>query len=894
MPGFLLNADFDQNGRLDANAAEHNAGSKFPGAILIPNLDNDGRRLPAAVSDGPAVKLDYTLTSKTANDNELLPAAAVPEAGAALPLDVSISVTGWLPVKVALYDQYRRLITKKAGAFQNYSLGSLKTRLDFFVEARTLAGTPLVRFPTLQTSFGALEVDERTLNLTLSAQDALGNNASSDSGQFTVASWLMTDNGSPIEKLFICEVDDNAPSIADVRAALPDPSVLVVVPAAVANGDAWLQDQMEIGYCHGPDGVRRVVLHLPRLRANFYGRTATKNLAAFVRGYLPSRDFGLFDDFWDRTIPVTDVNGARQDLTFVSSAAVTTAMLLVYQLRNLILFCAGQLVSPNPLLALSKPGAPFAPAKSPTFIGALKEVTLWAPLVISALDTEAGNSPGRASLLKAFKADITARRAAMSKANALNPASVTITASGWTAEISESEANQLSLRLDQMHHSSNYGGNLELGPAVDGAKLGKIVIGNTAFEKADFVDPDLKRFLTKQSVQPLVEISTEWLAVGHVDEVAAFVSTPKGASTIVMASPETALAILTLARDSYVAGLPASKPYIPRPTIALPRTMSDGLHPVTMMLRGKEWAHSQPAGSSDVNLPPESYILLCDWFARTSLIPPSSPVFTPGPGTERTYDAGVSVREALWVENLKLHADPSDKTAAPSLTTNEYIQQVFQEGNKKILIDQFPNVPVIGLPVLYDTISDIDQSATGAFLPNAVNLVVAGSRLLIPQQFGPRMKPDDAVTVIRAAAEQLGVKSIAANLTAQLLRQKGLIGFKQWFNGTKPGYTALGLADIFRDGFPGVTPDEIAKRIIQANPSAFRGADLRNGWQKLAIPEETVDLFELYIVLAIQSIGLEVRFVDSWYYHVNHGEIHCGTNAIRTPITRGKPAWWTL
>ena len=40
MSSFSINADFDRNGTVDARAAERNARDKFPGAILIPNLDN--------------------------------------------------------------------------------------------------------------------------------------------------------------------------------------------------------------------------------------------------------------------------------------------------------------------------------------------------------------------------------------------------------------------------------------------------------------------------------------------------------------------------------------------------------------------------------------------------------------------------------------------------------------------------------------------------------------------------------------------------------------------------------------------------------------------------------------------------------------------------------------
>jgi protein-arginine deiminase len=52
----------------------------------------------------------------------------------------------------------------------------------------------------------------------------------------------------------------------------------------------------------------------------------------------------------------------------------------------------------------------------------------------------------------------------------------------------------------------------------------------------------------------------------------------------------------------------------------------------------------------------------------------------------------------------------------------------------------------------------------------------------------------------------------------------------------------------------------------------------------------TVDRFKQPVVQALTAIGLTVDFVDNWYpYHEWWGEVHCGTNAVRTP-----PAapWW--
>ena len=38
--------------------------------------------------------------------------------------------------------------------------------------------------------------------------------------------------------------------------------------------------------------------------------------------------------------------------------------------------------------------------------------------------------------------------------------------------------------------------------------------------------------------------------------------------------------------------------------------------------------------------------------------------------------------------------------------------------------------------------------------------------------------------------------------------------------------------------------------------------------------------------------GLTPVWVDSWYYHLRFGEIHCGTNVLRK-LPRGSSSWWT-
>jgi protein-arginine deiminase len=51
-----------------------------------------------------------------------------------------------------------------------------------------------------------------------------------------------------------------------------------------------------------------------------------------------------------------------------------------------------------------------------------------------------------------------------------------------------------------------------------------------------------------------------------------------------------------------------------------------------------------------------------------------------------------------------------------------------------------------------------------------------------------------------------------------------------------------------------------------------------------------VDVFEQYLHDRLSGVGATVDFVDDWYpYHVQLGEVHCGTNTRRAPRSA---KWW--
>ena len=96
-------------------------------------------------------------------------------------------------------------------------------------------------------------------------------------------------------------------------------------------------------------------------------------------------------------------------------------------------------------------------------------------------------------------------------------------------------------------------GNLEVSPPVevDGKEypLGRIVFGGREHQNYGVgsreMMPEIRRFLYAQKVQSPIEINTDWLAVGHVDEIVCFVPVEgEGRFRVLMASPRRTHAIL--------------------------------------------------------------------------------------------------------------------------------------------------------------------------------------------------------------------------------------------------------------------------------------------------------------------------------------------------------------
>jgi Protein-arginine deiminase (PAD) len=911
MPGFSLFADFNRSGRLERTVAEHAAGAIDPGAIVVANLDNDNRRLPATVAAATEAIIDANRDAKPATDNEPLPLLLAPDRGAGQH-HLRIAVFAWLVSRLGLLDERKRRVPRVLGSLGAYDFGATNTDKPLFLEARTLAGSPLVGIPSLSPRRFEInrmppERDERRFVLSLISRPLAGGDPVTDNGTFMIAPWIMIDGTAPLERLYIVDTGDNHPSVADIRAGLPDAGKLFIVPNSVANNDTWLQDQFEVGAFHTPNGISLVLLHLPRLRRNYLGRGATSGLPNFVRSHFPSREVGVFDEFWQRSIPVDVLAGNRVNLQFEQSGKVREAMLRPFLLRNELLNVAFSVLETNPLRTPQGNPLPFDPFVN--IAQALTDISTWFPLVDAEIDREIPRARTEfAEMLRGHKEDLRSRRALSNQAVQALGNGVRVTAQDppqpdgsagrvvWNEDISIDTANQLEERLRQMHDSQNYGGNMELGPPTDGAPYGQIFIGNGVRGSEEFVDTELLNFLDKQRVQPLIQVDTSWLEVAHVDEIFSFVPNRGrgGTHAIIMNSTRLALDILDFALRQYIAGLPSSNDFTERPSGILRRELNRGTSPVTAMFRGKQWNHSHVAGTPEIQPPPRLYQVMAEFYGRGISV--HNVPWRPGQGADRVYPAEMTVRELLWFESSIQLPDPNSEEGA-TLSTNELIDQDKLQFLQAQLQDFYPNLPLLLVPTIYDVVRNPSDS-TGAYTPNAANLIVADDRLLFPKPFGPRVRPVDAIAIISRAFRESGMEALLSRLSERWLRdnRNRLLGVTQWFRAedlaTGSGTHASRLALEFKDGFGDSSQEEIANQIINSNRSAFRRGDLRSGFHLLRIPEDTVDLFEVAIALAVSSLGIQWRFVDSWTYHLTSGEIHCGTNALRRPSFRGRQPWW--
>lgn len=902
MTGIELHADFDRDGVITGNPTERSARTVWPGVVVVPNLDNDRRRLPSRVNSGAIPPADYDMATVWSRDDELIPIQVRVTLGALGSAErLRLRCSGIMHTRITLSDSLGQAIPQQLGRPNLFELPSTPAngRLNLTLQVRTVAGASFGRQSNLDATYQADAREETNFSLVLQRVDVLSVSHDEDEGYFSVAPFIIDDGLSPVSRLYIVPNTHNVPSVSDIRRSLRSTSVpLVEVSSNISGGDTWLQDQYQSCFFQGVNGYRSLILHLPRLRHENSDATITDNLEDFVDSHFRSRNVGLLNGLWDRVISVQTLDGGVLQINF--------RQLTDWAKRaRRILYVSGQL-NRFAVLVSSNWHSP----DSPNWIDALRGIKSKLVSLNEVLDT-AAISAGlqQTALIEGFK--VAAQQLVQevlqefSVVGQGSNAGVRCQIASVVVTLSNQTALRLAIRSMQMNSAANYGGNIESTPPCSDAPLGKVIIGNAQNpgSGAEFVDPDLLRLLAKQKKQPIVEIDTTWLKVGHVDEVMAIVPSGRSGFSVLHASSAAAMTLLRFAEIRYRQGLPRLHPNnitgVRRPSGVLSRLMNEGSSPVTRLFRGKSWVHLHPpAQSGELGFsqePPNMYLKLANGLGGGGFNVHDIG-YVPGEGPVRRYPADISVSELIW----------ADRDRA-GLSCNTEIDSTFLEASRSIL-SQTLGQNAIPLPVIWDSVDDVEQfkqsywdSPTTAFSPDVVNLQQVNGHLMIPKPYGPRMKPVDAILVVRQAMESLNIPGgIKNRVGMRIISRNHMTHYKAWVEKVDQAvlYSRAGsvrasfgglrnkqdVINAFRDSFPGESDTQIEAKIIRPNRRHFDGSNnLRNQHSRLVINDGLVDLFELFTLAITDFLGVRAHFVDSWSYHIGDGQIHCGTNVLRQP-----------
>ena len=770
---------------------------------LVPNINRSGRVLP----DTPVIDdfeknalVDNELPVRRLTDRELyslmvILSAEEIAANPALALDVVYN-----PDLFLILDSSGRPLAKQTGG--PFVVGSpftidLKAASDrntkargiqFFIEAQTFAGSPLVSAKASPT-MGFMIRNGATPLLTL---PALAN------GDIRTADVILVGDDAPPERVFICDVGENGPSLVEFSTAAKAADVaLTVIPIDIGMGDAWIQDQFQLGYTATTGAAQKVILHLPRLVSDSATLPGTANLRNFVDSYFPSEGIAVVKDFWKLPIPVSDGN-ATVTLTLPQSYLAYKLIAPTWRIAKAL---------SNLLLSIDPTAKPDLPKGGQIYETRIAIETVFAQVLAG----QAKANDEQRARIKDAKAAIDKLSTVLAVDNGIVELRLSVGKDVKTLRYSMKEADRLrdSFRaIADLHSSTNYGGNIEVSPKMSGAPYGKILAGSVS-------SADLVAFLTSRgSLHPLVTVNTDWLEVGHIDEIANFVSGPNGFS-LLRASPKLALKML----DQLVA-------------------LQENGTLVTRLLRGKKWIHKSAAGATDPVRPPNAYTASVT-ASRYDLKPfekplpkADNPKFGDGAyhddrqylvlnrltEVDVLYSAMVTCADLLdkcrvsnrTIEDFHLadgyaYADQAyNKAAYASDGFHQDRDRIIAQRLDKVVTEAFPGMGIFAVPVLFDRMPSDFGDQVSAITPAMINFQTLGKVAVIPRPYGPRMRTADAVAFVSAVISDQGFPKVLIN--AQFVQSRGLDKTWHW---TRAGD---GVAHAALDNMPSTFDKEYKER----------------------------------------------------------------------------------
>jgi hypothetical protein len=108
----------------------------------------------------------------------------------------------------------------------------------------------------------------------------------------------------------------------------------------------------------------------------------------------------------------------------------------------------------------------------------------------------------------------------------------------------------------------------------------------------------------------------------------------------------------------------------------------------------------------------------------------------------------------------------------------DYRERIMDHRADTVAARAFPGRSIRPLPVLFDIVDDFRRETTLAVTPDLVNLQTLDDHVLVPRPYGPRMRPDAAVSLLDGVLRRFGHG--VAPPTLDQLDRAGLIGTVHW------------------------------------------------------------------------------------------------------------------
>ncbi len=466
-----------------------------------------------------------------------------------------------------------------------------------------------------------------------------------------------------------------------------------------------------------------------------------------------------------------------------------------------------------------------------------------------------------------------------------------------------------------------YGGNLELVPPYNNFKYGRVVYGTTAGHTDDSVRGILRasRLQAKKSgplTYDLIEPPTGWLAVGHIDEMFAFVPTAgaglnKAGGNWRLAVANTQAALTLLKRldqertGTATAGASATLTdsnaawtanQWANGIIMITAGVGAGQRRVVASNTGNQitihgtWADNPTPSSAYRLIKATAFGFIMSDYSYTS---GWDTVGTPPRRSYEDYGVVTSATNATITDNTRSGGRPIFQ-AGRYAGTRSYVRIVAGAGSGQVrhitthtddTITVDPEWSAADKPNENSIYAVVEISKMWYSNPAAVTVYdllhnTAPFSSSFPLQFAARGKSG---TFRDLLAKQRRVQTELDKSINILTRKVGLhpvndlIKLPQWFRlGIRGGTMELRTGEAY---WPGPSNLQVWGFTIFV-PDPF-GPRNKSG----------VDVFKQDIKTKFNRIGLKVVFVDSWDYHVAMGETHCGTNVRRTPPVRMQ-RWW--